>query len=211
MKALAWAQFTAGMLGLGLSIALMVRSELGLGPWDAFHVGLHTLTGVTIGTASILAGLAVVCIAWFFGERPGAGTLANMLMIGLFTDAILPIVPPISHWAAGLAYYALALVLAGVCTGVYISAGVGKGPRDGFTIALSHRTGWSVSRVRTAIELLVLVLGWSMGGKVGVGTVLFSLLIGHSMQWGLHLFGLVPRAGLGLPAVTPLEEEGQPA
>jgi uncharacterized membrane protein YczE len=190
---LRWTQFMAGLFGFGLSIALMMRSDLGLGPWDAFHVGLHDLTGISVGTASILAGVVIVLGTSFIGERPGIGTLVNMVMIGVFLDLILPYVPVAHGWAWGLAYFLAGIALCGFSTGMYIAPGLGKGPRDGLAIRVSERSGWPVRRVRTLVELAVLGAGWAMGGPVGVGTILFSVLIGPSMQWGMQLFGLLPR------------------
>jgi uncharacterized protein len=200
--AVRWIQLLVGLLGFGVAVALMVRSNLGLGPWDAFHAGLHELTGISIGTASILVGVLIVTGTWLLGERPGAGTLVNMVMIGAFIDLLLPVVPSAPTATVGLAYYLVAIGLAGVCTGMYIAPGLGKGPRDGLAMILSHRGDMPVRRVRTLLELLVLAGGWALGGAVGVGTVMFSLLIGPSMQWGLQLFGVqaTPRA---VPARVP--------
>jgi uncharacterized membrane protein YczE len=191
---LRWARFMVAMLGFGVSTALMIRSNLGLGPWDSFQVALHLLAGMSVGTATILVGVVIVCVTWSMGVRPGAGTIANMLAIGVFVDLVLPYTPAAPNGAAALAYYLVAIVLAGVCSGAYIGTGLGKGPRDGMVMALSARYGWPVSRVRTAIELSVLGAGWALGGPVGVGTVLFSLLIGPAMQWGLRLFRVLPAA-----------------
>jgi uncharacterized protein len=185
-----WMQLLGGLLGFGVSVALMVRSNLGLGPWDAFHVGVHELTGISIGTASVLVGVLIVTGTWLLGERPGAGTLVNMVMIGAFIDLLLPVVPPAPDVVAGVAYYLAAIALAGLCTGMYIAPGLGKGPRDGLAMILSHRGGMPVRRVRTMVELIVLAAGWAMGGAVGAGTLMFSLLIGPSMQWGLQVFGV---------------------
>ncbi|CAN5710082.1 membrane protein [soil metagenome] len=179
-----------GLLLFGLAISLMVRSELGLGPWDAFHVGLHQLTGISIGGASIAVGLVIVLGTYFIGVRPGPGTVANMVLIGIFTDLLLPLVPQSTHWAWSGAYYITAIGMLGIATGMYIAAGLGKGPRDGMMIALSQRSGWPVRRMRTLIEVSALTMGWLMGGKIGVGTVLFTLMIGPTTQWGLQLFGL---------------------
>jgi uncharacterized membrane protein YczE len=150
--------------------------------------------GIGIGTASILAGVLIVAASVPLGVRPGVGTAANMVLIGAFIDLLLPVVPAAGSWPVGLAYYATALALAGWFTGAYIAAGLGKGPRDGLVLALAARSGWPVRRVRTAIELSVLAFGWALGGSLGVGTVLFSLCIGPSMQWGLARWGVLPAA-----------------
>jgi uncharacterized protein len=183
-----WAQLLVGFLVFGIAISLMLRANLGLGPWDAFHVGVHLLTGISVGVASILVGAVIVVGTLFIGVRPGLGTLGNMVLIGLFVDLLLPIVPPAGHWAAGLLYFLSGIVLSGLATGMYISAGLGKGPRDGLMVGLSQRTGWPVRRVRTALEAGVLGLGWLMGAKIGVGTLIFAATVGISAQWGLQLF-----------------------
>jgi uncharacterized membrane protein YczE len=183
------AQLITGLFGYGLAISLMIESRLGLGPWDAFHVGLHKLTGMTVGTASIVAGVTIVIGSWFIGVRPGLGTLVNMVMIGVFIDLIGPFVPQATNWIWGLAYYIPGILLCGLATGFYIGAGLGKGPRDGLMIGVSQRTGWPVSRVRTSIELVVLFCGWMMGGMIGIGTLLFAFGIGPAVQWGLRVCG----------------------
>lgn len=185
----AWMQLLLGLVVYGLAIALMIRSNLGLGPWDAFHVGIHMLTGMSVGVASIVVGLLIVAGTTLAGDRPGAGTLANMLFIGLFIDLLLPIVPEASGWIVGLPMFSAGVVLTGFATGLYIGARLGKGPRDGLMIAISERMGWPVRRVRTAIEISVLAAGWMMGGTVGLGTILFTAGIGPVTQWGLQLFG----------------------
>jgi uncharacterized protein len=183
-----WTQLLVGFFVFAVAIVLMLRAELGLGPWDAFHVGLHKVTGMSIGMASIVAGLAIVVGTLLIGVRPGLGTLANMVLIGVFVDLLLPWIPPAQGWGSGLAYFLGGVSLCGVATGMYIAAGLGKGPRDGLMVGLSQWTGWPVRRVRTGLEVSVLALGWLMGGKIGVGTLIFTLTIGMSAQWGLQLF-----------------------
>jgi uncharacterized protein len=195
-----WLQLLVGLFGFGLSIPLMIRSGLGLGPWDAFHLGINRLTGISVGTASILVGLVIVLGGVVLGIRPGPGTIANMILVGVFIDLTLPWIPPVSAWAYGLAYYAVAIGISGICTGMYIAAGLGNGPRDGLMIGLSRWRGWPVRRTRTAIEVFVLLAGWLMGGTIGVGTVIFALSIGPAVQAGLHAFG-------ALPPVTPKGSE----
>lgn len=184
----AWTQLLAGLFGFGFAIALMIRSELGLGSWDAFHQGLSRLTGISVGAASIVTGLVILAGSMTIGVRPGPGTLANLVLIGLFIDLVLPVVPAAPNVAWGLGYYAAGLLACGLATGFYIAAGLGKGPRDGLMLALAGRTGWSIRRVRTAIELSALAAGWAMGGTIGLGTILFTFGIGPAAQWGLALF-----------------------
>lgn len=187
-----WARLFGGFAVVAVAIALMIRSGLGLGPWDAFHVGLNRVAGISIGTASIVAGLVILLGTLFLGVRPGPGTMANMVFIGLMLDVALRFVPAARGRGWGLAYYVVALVMCGISTGMYISAGLGKGPRDGLMLVLSERWGWPVRRVRTLLEMAVLLFGWLLGGPVGVGTILFTALIGPSAQWGLQLFGVLP-------------------
>jgi hypothetical protein len=189
-----WAQLLVAFEIYGLAVALMMRSGLGLGPWDAFHLGVHLRIGVTVGQASILAGLVIVLGSLVVGARPGPGTIANMFLIGVCVDLTLPHVPVAPGVAWGLGYYAVALGAAGLATGMYIAPRLGSGPRDGLMLALSVRFGWPVRRVRFAIELVVLLAGWLMGGTVGVGTLLFAVGIGPIVQWGLQLFEVLPRA-----------------
>ena len=206
-----WAQFLVGMLGLSLSISLMIRSGLGLGPWDAFHLGLHNVTGITIGTASILGGFVIIVALAVMGERPRAATIVNMFAVGMFLDLVLPFVPAARGFPAALSYALASIALAGLSTGLYIAAGLGNGARDGLALTLSSRSGHPVRRIRTAVELVVLALGWMMGGTVGLGTVLFSLLIGPSMERGLRVFGALPPPPDAPPAPEPAREERRAA
>jgi uncharacterized protein len=205
-----WLQLLGGLLCFGVAIALMIGSRLGLGPWDAFHFGLHRLTGISVGGASIVVGLVILAGTRFLDVRPGAGTVANMLLIGVFIDLLLPHTPVAANLYWGAAYYLTAIALAGLGTGMYIGAGLGQGPRDGMMLGISLRMGWPVRRVRTAMELTVLLLGWAMGGTVGVGTLLFATLIGPSAQWGLQLFGVVgPRPSV-VARRSPVGRAGRP-
>ena len=195
-----WAQLLVGLFGFAAAIAFMIRSGLGLGPWDAFHVGIHRLTGISVGTASILAGIVIVGVSMLLQARPGPGTLANMVLIGIFTDLMLEVLPPAPGMAIGLPYHLGGIALIGLSSGMYLGARLGAGPRDGLMTALAARSGWSIARTRTVIELSVLGLGWAMGGTLGVGTVLFAVGVGPSVQWGMRLFGLLPPKPPGGPA-----------
>lgn len=183
-----------GLAGFGLAIPLMIQSGLGLGPWDAFHVGLNRLTGISVGMASILVGVVIVAGSYLLKIRPGPGTIANMVLIGVFIDLILPRVPPAGNWLVGLGYYAVAVPLAGLGTGMYMGARLGNGPRDGLMLGLSIARGWPIHRVRTAIELSALLGGWAMGGPIGIGTVIFAVTIGPAAHFALRLFNVVPPA-----------------
>jgi len=195
-------QLVLGLFGWGLAIALFIRARLGLGPWDAFHYGLHLQTGITVGTASILAGATILVATSATGLRPGLGTILNMVLVGVFVDLLLLVVPAPTHLSVSVAYFACALALTGIASGMYIGAGYGHGPRDGLMIALAQRTGRSVRMMRTLIEAVVLLCGWLMGATVGIGTVVIMLTIGHSVQWGLRLFGVLPPVRTRSPAAA---------
>jgi uncharacterized protein len=196
------AQLMLGLLGLSVAITIFIRSEFGLGPWDAFHYGLHLQTGITVGVASITVGIAIVLLTAAFGVRPGIGTLLNMVLVGIFIDLLMPLVPVAPSPPLGAAYCGTAIIIAGFASGMYMGAGFGQGPRDTLMVAIVRRSGRSVRRIRTLIEVVVLALGWSMGGTVGIGTIVITLTIGHSVQWGMRLFGAIPSpaASLGVPA-----------
>jgi len=186
-----WAQVVVGLFLFAVAMALLIRSGLGLGPWDAFHVGVSTWSGVSVGVAIVVVGFVILIAGLFLGVRPGPATIANMFLIGVFLDLILPHIPEAGAWTA-VPYHIGGIALWGLATGLYIAPGLGKGPRDGLMLGIAQRSGWPVGRVRTGIELAVLGAGWLLGGPVGVGTVLFALGIGPATEWGLGLFGLIP-------------------
>jgi uncharacterized membrane protein YczE len=170
-------QLIGGLLLFGGSLALLVRSRLGLDPWDVFHQGLAIRSGIPIGTVTILVG-AVVLLLWIpLGQRPGIGTVANVILVGLALDGTLAFLPAPTDLGARWAFLVAGIVLNGIATGAYIGAALGPGPRDGLMVGLANR-GHSLRIVRTAIELTVLVAGWLLGGTVGIGTVLFAITIG---------------------------------
>ena len=168
----------SGLALYGFSMALMVRAGLGLDPWDVFHQGISRHTGWTIGTASAVVGVAVL-LAWIpLRNRPGVGTLANVVVIAVTVDAALAILPAPTALPVRIAMMLGAVLLNAVATVLYIGAGLGPGPRDGLMTGLVARTGRSVRLVRTAIEAAVLLAGWLLGGTVGVGTVVYAFGIG---------------------------------
>ena len=175
--AVRFVQLFAGLVLFGASLALLVRSRLGLDPWDVFHQGLSVATGLSIGTCTIAAGIVVLLLWIPLRQRPGMGTVANVVLVGLSLDAFLLVIPGTGDLALRWTYLVGGIVLNGVATGAYIGAGLGPGPRDGLMVGLA-RGGRSIRLVRTAIEVTVLVVGWLLGGTVGIGTVLFALAIG---------------------------------
>ncbi|KUI25176.1 hypothetical protein AU195_12545 [Mycobacterium sp. IS-1496] len=185
-----------GLVLYGFSMALMVRAGLGLDPWDVFHQGLARRTGMTIGTATALVGV-VVLLAWIpLRNRPGVGTVANVVVIAVTVDASLIVLPGASTLPVQVVWMLTAVVLNALATVLYIGAGLGPGPRDGLMTGLVARTGRSVRLVRTAIEATVLTAGWLLGGTVGVGTVVYAFGIGPLVQLFMRLgeFGAHRRA-----------------
>jgi len=166
-----------GLVLCGLGIAGMVRSNLGLGPWDVLHQGLSELSGIPIGTVGIIVGF-VVLGGWIpLRERLGLGTVLNVILIGVVIDVTLLWLPEPDTLPVRALFLASGPVLFGVGSGYYIGAGLGPGPRDGLMTGLARR-GMPVGAVRAGIELTALALGWLLGGTVGVGTVLFATTIG---------------------------------
>ncbi len=171
-----------GLVGYGFSMAVMVRAGLGLDPWDVFHQGLAGRTGMTIGIASAVVGVAVL-LAWIpLRNRPGIGTIANVIVIAVTVDAALAVLPEPTNVAVRIAMMLGAVLLNALSTVLYIGAGLGPGPRDGLMTGLVARTGLSVRLVRTAIEATVLTVGWLLGGTVGVGTLVYAFGIGPLVQ-----------------------------
>lgn len=188
-------QLYAGLLLFGASIGLMVLSGLGLPPWDVLHQGLARHTGLSIGTVSIAAGAAVLLLWLPMRQRPGLGTVSNVVLVGLAMDGTIWLFSPAPQaLALRIPTLAAAVVLNGVATGLYISARFGPGPRDGLMTGLHRVTRRSVRLVRTGIEAAVLVTGLLLGGTAGVGTVVYALGIGPLSQLFLRLFA-VPKQG----------------
>jgi uncharacterized membrane protein YczE len=179
-----------GLVTFGAGIALMVESGLGLGPWEALHQGIARHTGLEIGTVSVLLGIPILALWWPLGERPGIGTLLNVAVIGTSTNAVIALLPTPADDAIAVRFL---LMLGGVGviaigSGIYLATDLGPGPRDGLMTGVHHRFGWSIRRARTAVELVVLGIGWALGGTVGIGTVTFALGIGPLVQVTLRIF-----------------------
>jgi uncharacterized membrane protein YczE len=194
-------QLYAGLVLYGVSASLILLSRLGNDPWDVFHQGLSRQTGIGTGTWVCIVG-ALLLLLWIpLKQRPGLGTLSNVVVIGVAIDVMLAVFPPAHDDAVRVALLVSGVLLNGVATGLYIGARFGPGPRDGLMTGLAAR-GHSIRVVRTSIELTVLVAGALLGGTVGVGTLVYALSIG-------------PLAHVLVPALTvplgPQRAEGQPA
>ncbi|MCF1510021.1 membrane protein YczE [Streptomyces glomeratus] len=186
-------QLYAGLALYGASSALLVQAGLGLEPWNVLHQGLAELTGLSMGVVLTIVG-AIVLLLWIpLRQRPGLGTVSNVLVIGFAMDATLAVLPEVRSLAVRVPVLLAGIVLNGVATGLYISADFGPGPRDGLMTGLHRRTGRSIRLIRTAVEVAVVTTGFALGGTVGVGTVLYALSIGPLAQFFLRVFA-VPRA-----------------
>ena len=170
-----------GLVGFGLSLALMVRARLGLGPWDVLHQGIARHLGVQIGWVTIgVSGL--VMLAWIpLRQRPGVGTVSNAITVGLVVNGALDVLPAPGYLAWRVAWLVAGIGLNALATACYIGAGLGPGPRDGLMTGIAAR-GHSLRAVRTLIELSVLALGFALGGNVGVGTLAYAVSIGPLTQ-----------------------------
>jgi uncharacterized membrane protein YczE len=189
------AQLYLGLVVYGASLSMILLADLGAGPWDVLHQGLSRQTGLGTGWWVCIVG-ALVLLAWIpLRQRPGLGTVSNVVVVGVTMEVILSSFDPASGAAPRTALLVAGVLLNGLATGMYIGAALGPGPRDGLMTGLVERTGRSIRLVRTAIELTVLVAGALLGGTVGAGTVLYAVAIG-------------PLAHLSVPAFAPREKDG---
>lgn len=177
-----WAKLLAGLAFVGIGVAFTKQANLGLGPWDVLGDGLAQLIGIQLGTASVIIGVAVLLLWIPFRERPGIGTLTNILLIGAFMNIALEVVRSASGVFLQSVWLTAGLLLIALGSVLYLGSQLGAGPRDGLMLGLSRKTGWSVRLTRTALEIAVLAGGWLLGGAVGVGTVVIALTIGPIIQ-----------------------------
>lgn len=186
-------QLYAGLVLYGFSMALLVRAELGVMPWDVLHQGIARSVGGSLGGVSIVVG-ALVLLLWIpLRQRPGVGTLSNVVMIGVSVDASLALLPRVGDDLVVRSLLVVGgVVLNAVATAAYIGVRLGPGPRDGLMTGLVARTGWSVRLVRTGIEVAVVATGWLLGGTLGIATAVYALSIGPLVQPLLRIFTVEP-------------------
>ena len=184
------AQLLIGLFLYGTGIALIVRGEIGVAPWDVLTQGIAGRTGLGFGLVTILIS-GVVLLLWIpLRQKPGVGTVLNALLVGPAADVGLWLIPTgLDLWVRILLFAAGLLVLA-IATGLYIGAHFGPGPRDGLMTGLHQRTGWRIWIVRTGIEVTVLTIGWVLGGNVVIGTVLFAVLVGPLCHFTIPFFAI---------------------
>ena len=184
---------TIGLIIFGIGDGLLIASHLGNAPWSVLAQGLSLRTGISIGWATFAVSTAVLLLWIPFRQKPGAGTIANILVIALAIDLTVAWTPtPESLWLRAL-FMLGGVALVGAGSALYLTCGLGPGPRDGLMTALHYSTNLSVARVRASIEGVILALGWLLGGRVGVGTLVFALGIGASVALWLTVVGHLTR------------------
>lgn len=183
-------QLLVGLFLYGIAISAMVQAAVGLDPWDVLTQGLSLHTGVPFGIMTNIIGVGVLLLWIPLRQRPGLGTILNVLLIGPSAQLGLAIIPEPDQLWVRILLFAGGLVLLAMATGLYIGAHLGPGPRDGLMTGLHARTGKPIWVVRTAIEVTVLIIGWFLGGNVGFGTLAFALLIGTLVHWAMPIFAI---------------------
>ncbi len=191
-----WGFYFIGLLIMSLGIVLTIKANLGASPWDVLHIGLYKQLGLTIGTWSIIVGFFILGVSTIMTRKwPQKGAFVNMLTVGIFIDMYmaLPFLNTPESMTGKILMLIIGIIVNGYGMGIYISARLGAGPRDSLMIALTESTGWKVQYIRSSMEVIVLALGWSLGGPVFVGTIIYSILIGNVV-------------GIALPQCTRLSD-----
>ncbi|WP_243293139.1 YitT family protein [Bacillus sp. FJAT-47783] len=182
-----WCFFMTGLMVLGFGIALTIKGKiLGIGPWDVFHYGLYLNFGLSIGVWSIIVGFLLLTITSLFTkELPKFGAFLNMLLLGVFIDLFNYLLPQPDAFLGQISAFIFGVIVIGYGIGLYVSANFGAGPRDGIMLLIVEKTGWSVTWVRNGIEIFVLLVGWALGGPIGIGTLLIAFLLGKVIAFSL--------------------------
>ncbi|MDF2916547.1 MAG: hypothetical protein K0S70_764 [Microbacterium sp.] len=185
---LRFSQLIVGLILFGVGCAVMVDAGIGLDPWTVLAEGISKKTGIGIGWVVSITGFLVLLLWIPLRQKPGIGTVANILVVGAAMQFTLPLVSTPDHWIARVAMFIAGTALVGVASGIYIGARLGPGPRDGLMTGIHQRWGWPIWAGRLGVEATVLVTGWILGGTVGLGTVLFAVLIGPMVHVSLPVF-----------------------
>ena len=180
-----------GLVLFGLALATLVEADLGLDPWNVFTQGLARQIDLSLGQTTVIVSVLLLLVWIPLGERPGLGTIANALVVGPVVDLGLAIIPAADGLPSQVAYMAVAIAGTAVATGLYVGAGWGPGPRDGLMTGLAAR-GVPIAVARAGVEITVLIVGWFLGGTVGVATVLFATTIGPLVKIALHRLAVRP-------------------
>jgi uncharacterized membrane protein YczE len=199
-KPVRWNRFPRDLLVIeigfalfGLAITLMIRGSLGTSAWAVLEVALSKILHVSVGTMTVIMGFLVLSGALILREKIGWGTLANILSIGPWEDFWLARIPSIQdHWVLQVSMLLSAVLMLGLASAIYIGVDAGAGPRDSLMLAIKRTTGASIRLARAIIEITVVSVGWLLGGPAGIGTLIYALLVGPSVQWGFKLFKVQP-------------------
>ncbi|MYL65671.1 YitT family protein [Bacillus hwajinpoensis] len=186
-KIIRWGFFFVGLAVLGLGIAMTIKGKtFGIGPWDVFHYGLFKQFGLTIGSWSIITGFIILAFTSLYTKTmPQLGAFLNMLLLGLFIDFFLYILPdPVTLLSQGIVFI-VGIVVLGYGIGLYVTSGLGAGPRDGIMLLIVEKTGWRIDWVRNGIEIAVLLFGWLLGGPVGIGSIVIAFMLGKMIQFSM--------------------------
>ena len=184
-----------GLFVYGIGIAMMVHASIGLAPWDVLAQGISKQTGLTFGQSTIAVSVMVL-MAWIpLKVKPGIGSILNAVLLGVFADFWLPLMPKLDGYISQLVWFVLGLVVISFATGLYISCGMGKGPRDGLNTGIAQRFKLPFWQARSIVEVVVVAVGFLLGGQVREGTLIFAFAIGYLNQLGLRLFKLVDKKG----------------
>ena len=184
------AQLLIGLFLYGIGIAFMVRGEIGAAPWDVLSQGIARHVPLTFGVITILTSVVVLLLWLPLRQRYGIGTLLNALLVGPSADVGLFLIPTGQPLWLRVCFFVIDLLVLAAATGLYIGAHFGPGPRDGLMTGLHRRTGWPIWIVRTSLEIVVVAVGWSLGGNVGIGTLAFALLVGPLCQYFMRVFAV---------------------
>jgi uncharacterized membrane protein YczE len=184
-----------GLFIYGIGIAMMVHASIGLAPWDVLAQGISKQTGLSFGQSTIAVSVMVL-LAWIpLKVKPGIGSILNAILLGVFADFWLPLMPRLDGYVFQLIWFVLGLVVISFATGLYISCGMGKGPRDGLNTGIAQRFKLPFWQARSLVEVAVVLVGFMLGGQVREGTLIFAFAIGYLNQLGLRLFRLVDGKG----------------
>ena len=182
-----WLFFVGGITLMAFGISLTIKGQaIGIGPWDVLHVGLYNHLGLTIGTWAILTGVIIVLVTMIGTKRlPQLGTIINIICIGSLIDLFNWLLPEPTTFISQLIWFLLGVVIMSIGIGIYVSPNIGAGPRDSLMLLIVKKTGWSIKWVRTFLELTVALVGWLLGGPIGLGTILIALLLGQIVHYTL--------------------------
>jgi len=188
-------KLNVGLFVYGIGIAMMVHASIGLAPWDVLAQGIAKQTGLSFGQSTIAVSIMVL-LAWIpLRVKPGIGSILNAVLLGVYADFWLPLMPELDGYLAQLIWFVLGLVVISFATGLYISCRMGKGPRDGLNTGIAQRFKLPFWQARSIVEVLVVLAGFALGGQVREGTLIFAFAIGYLNQLGLRLFKLVDKKG----------------